>query len=245
MKKKALCIGPFIGNFEQEVLSFRPYAKWLSSVMEEYDEIFLSSHYNRLFLYRDFIKSKNLIPVDKKYSDNIEDQKGFVNNKVTLKNYNKLQRKFKNNIVEYGYRKKDIDNQSIKYRKTTIQYPIHKKIFTPIKLEKDERYKDFFFYMPSDINIECNHNIITYNPLCDLKETLVIINSCRGVITPLSFWTLVANLQKVPVFSWGKGVSMFRKNGIYNLNNDKCITIPEEENKELLRNAIHNFIENN
>lgn len=242
---RALALGPYIGGLGQELLTFRPYAKWLCSIME-YDEVFLSTHYDKLFLYKDFIKFENLIPVDKKYSVDINGQKGFIHDSVNLRSYNKLQRKFKNNITEYGYKKKDIDNQSIKYRKTIIQYPIHKKIFTAIEVEKDDRYKDFFFYIPyglADMDIN-GDNVIRYNPLCSLKETIVIMSSCRGVITPISFWTLVANLQNVPVFSWGKGVSVFRSGGMYNLDNDKCITIPEEENKELLMNSINGFIEN-
>jgi hypothetical protein len=43
---KILAIGPYIGDFENELLQFRPYARWLTEAIK-WDKIYLSTHVNR------------------------------------------------------------------------------------------------------------------------------------------------------------------------------------------------------
>jgi hypothetical protein len=265
---KILCIGPYIGDFEREITTFRPYAKWLSSVID-YDEIYISTHYNRTFLYYDFIQKSHIIPIDKKYSINETDQVGFIQKDMIQKEYNSIIKNFKNDIISLGYKKKDIENIYIKYRKTVIQYPTHNKIFDKIKINDKyilNEFTDKFLFIPYGLDEEVldyildkiKDIVVIGNSSCSLKDNNIVLqrpdyndngikyiisllNNCKGVIAPLSYWTLIANLQKIPVFSWGRVVSMFRTDGIYNFDNKQCSIMPELE-IDMLISSIQNFI---
>ena len=52
---KILAIGPYIGSWEEEIFTFRPYARWLAEAVE-WDQIYLSTHVNRVFLYQEFVQ---------------------------------------------------------------------------------------------------------------------------------------------------------------------------------------------
>ncbi len=57
------------------------------------------------------------------------------------------------------------------------------------------------------------------------KLIFKIISEARSVICPASFWTMICNQQKIPVFSWGEVISQYKPGGIYHLGNDKSQAI--------------------
>ena len=62
---KLIGFGPFLGDFESEVVTFRPYIKWVSEVTEINSEnLFLFTHENRSFMY-DWISEDNFLYVYK------------------------------------------------------------------------------------------------------------------------------------------------------------------------------------
>ena len=60
---KAIGFGPWIGDFESEIITFRPYIKWVSEVSEiNNNDFFLYTHENRSFMY-DWIPEDNIFHV--------------------------------------------------------------------------------------------------------------------------------------------------------------------------------------
>jgi hypothetical protein len=69
----------------------------------------------------------------------------------------------------------------------------------------------------------------------------------KAVVCPLGHWTVIANMQKVPVFSWGESVGQYRKGGIHYLNNENSSTFPTYKDinpKGVLRMISHFLKEN-
>jgi hypothetical protein len=56
-----LALGPFYGDFEQEITTFRPYVQYIIK-HNPGKTVYVSSHINRRFLY-DFIDFDKFIPV--------------------------------------------------------------------------------------------------------------------------------------------------------------------------------------
>ena len=151
-----LGLGPYIGDFKQEFLTFRPYARWLTDVVE-YEEIYLSTHMNRSFMY-DFVPKKNIIPVYEIFSRNESGQSGYIHKDLQQKDYNLLVRRFKEKIVEReSCSKKDIEVHHLNYVKSTPHYPIFNKVFDRIS-------------RPDNINIPEEHKnkLIFYT--CDVRK---------------------------------------------------------------------------
>lgn len=251
-----LLIGPYVGDWEQEIVNFRPYVRWLCDSLE-YDEVFVSSHYNRLFLY-DFIPESNKIPIYKHLSVYEYDQVGYYNKRINQKSFR--------NIVKYAKQiilndkkcvKRDITNYQLNYVKNVKHVPIYNKIFEKIKvshscpltnmdkivfipdIKSDERLLNKIHYhvlnnydsiIIGDMKTEYpEDNIIT--PMInyfDFGFQYIIdhINTSRMVICPTGVWTFISNLQGKPVFSWGENVSSFKDNGVYNFDNKKSFILP-------------------
>jgi len=265
---KVLTLGPYVGDLEQEIITFRPYTKWLSKVIP-HDVLYLSTHYNRTFLYDDFVKIGNVIPVDNKYSKDETTQSGFIQKGMTQKEYNSVIKKFKNRVLLLGHKKRDIENIHLKYRKTVVQYPVYNKIFNKVKINDkyilNEFVKDKFLFIPyglgentlnciydkiKDENVvvigdsSCllvDENILSIKERNDAHYIFSLLNKCKGIITPLNYWTSIANLQNLSVFSWGSEVSMYRENGLYNFGNKRCCIMPEMDINTLI-NSIKSFI---
>jgi hypothetical protein len=69
------------------------------------------------------------------------------------------------------------------------------------------------------------------------KDMINIISSAKLIITPTSHWTYIANLQKVPVISFGIFNKLYMKKGIYNFNN-KGIYLPKINNNKIINTII-------
>lgn len=128
---KVLAIGPFIGDFENELLQFRPYARWLTEAIK-WDKVYLSTHANRLFLY-DFVPEENIIPVYQQFSRDEKNQKGYIHRKIDKKDYRLILRTFKEKILEKeNCNRRDIEIHNLSYTKTSPPYSIYNKIFDKI-----------------------------------------------------------------------------------------------------------------
>jgi len=272
MNNMIIGCGPYIGNFEQEIITFMPYSKWLSNAVD-FDKIYLNTHMDRMWLY-DFIPEENKIPVDFDLSIDVECQKGYINTKLSQKKFQKLIKKFKNEIIERsGYNKKDVKIYNLSYIKTCVPYSIYNKIFSPLKEEKIS-YIDKILYIPyigedEDLLYVINDELKKYGHIIIgsydiyLKEwnSLLLLNdgfhntwkhminyisSAKAVVCPLSFWTTICNLQGTPVFSWGDNIGQHKENGIYHFNNYKSMVIPYKgmKNKDIIINMMEYFIRN-
>lgn len=148
---KILAIGPYIGNWKEELFTFRPYARWLSEAVQ-WDKIYLSTHINRLFLY-DFVPEENIIPVYQQFSRDEKGQKGYIHNKLDKKDFRLIIRTFKEQILERECcNRKDIEIHHLSYTKTTPPYSIYKKVFEEIpkvNIEIEDEYKDKIVFIPS------------------------------------------------------------------------------------------------
>ena len=128
---KILAIGPYIGSWEQEIFTFRPYARWLCEAVL-WDKIYLSTHMNRLFLY-DFIHKENIIPVYHHFSRYEKNQTGYIHDKLTKKDFKLILKKFKEEILEReNCNRRDIEIHHLSYSKSTPPYSIYNKIFEGI-----------------------------------------------------------------------------------------------------------------
>lgn len=244
-----LACGPYIGNFEQEILTFRPYVKWLTEAVS-YSKVYVNTHSNRFFLY-DFIPEENLIPVYENLSRDESNQVGYIHNKVKQDDFNVIVKKFKDDIIKKEKcNKRNIDLYHLNYVKSTPPYSIYKKIFERINVDTNNNGKIIF--IPSNIEDKIKLRYIYVN-LDDIeiigdentyfrkdnkvlsridyfengwKTNIEKITSAKAVICPISFWTTISNLQSIPVFSWGENVSQHREEGIYHFDNKKCFTFP-------------------
>ena len=270
---KILACGPYIGDFEQEVLTFRPYCRWLQKVVE-HDSIYINTHINRKFLY-DFIPEDNFIPVYEDLSRDELEQKGYIHNSIKRSNYNILLKKFKDEIIKKeNCNKKEILQYNLNYIKSTPALPIYNKYFEKIKSADDIEIKEKIVFIPhknrnyeeifsiyenfkdkydcviiGDLTSEFpENNILSYK--IDYFENgwkyiINYINKAKAVICPVSFWVAICNLQGVNTFSWGESVSQYKNTGIYYFNNDKLLLIPYSEDSDISKmiTMVGNYLE--
>ena len=149
---KLIGFGPFLGDFESEVVTFRPYIKWVSEVTEINSEnLFLFTHENRSFMY-DWISTSNFLYVYKQLTRDELEQKGHQHLNVKQKDFNLLVKVFKESIVKArGCNKKDIDIINLSYVKNPPVYPVYQKSFMKINVPDiniQEEYKNRVIYIP-------------------------------------------------------------------------------------------------
>ena len=174
---KILAIGPFLGSFKEEIFTFRPYARWLSEVIE-WDKIYLSTHLNRVFLY-DFVPEENILPVYQQFSRDEKSQDGYVHKKLSKKDFKLILKTFKDKIMEIeGCSRKDIEIHHLSYSKNTPPYSIYNKIFHEIPkpyVKIPESIEDTLVFIPSkEERIEKLNYVYKYLRVCyDRHITLV------------------------------------------------------------------------
>ena len=249
-----LVFGPYVGSFEQEILTFRPYITWMRKVLH-YDKTYVNTHFNRKFLYDD-INDNELLPIWKYLSRDELGQKGYIHSSLTLKEYGGYIKELKTTISEReNCSKKNIDIRNINYTKSIIQYPMYNKIFDSINIKSinipdelknrnifipygikdNELYKhlkdkyDFIVIGDMSTSLTSENKILEYINYFENGWEYIIgaITHAKVVVCPISFWTAVCNLQKVPVFSWGNNPGQYRKGGLYYFNNKKSMILPD------------------
>jgi hypothetical protein len=267
-----LACGPYIGSFEQEILTFRPYCRWLVEA-GVYENIYINTHSNRFFLY-DFVPEENLLPIYENLSRDEKNQEGYIHNKIKSIDFGIIVKKLKEDIIEREKcTKKEIDIQSLSYVKSTPPYSIFKKIFEDIKIENVQKNERIVF-IPSTIEKDKYRMEYIYTYLSRLdydvevigdektyfrKDNNVLrridyfengwktnvrkITESKAVICPASYWTVISNLQSKPVFSWGENISQYREGGIYNFGND-CFTFPTSNDTDvkIILKMINHFL---
>ena len=163
-----LTIGPYIGDFEQEVLTFRPWARWLyeqTRVLKEFQKVYIHTHFNRFFMYKDFIENDFLVPVYENLSRDEIGQQEYIHGSIDSRDYNILMRNIKDVIVKKeGCNKKDIQIEHLNYAKYMPHMPIYKKLFSKIYCDDsiETEYTDKVVFIPSNI--------------CDKDELLEVRN---------------------------------------------------------------------
>ena len=261
-----LILGPYVGSFKQEILTFRPYITWIHKVLQP-DKTYVSTHFNRSFLYKTF--DNELLPVYKQLSRDELGQEGYIHRLLSLKNYNIFVKDLKITISEKEEcSKKDIDVMGINYTKSVIQYPIYNKTFEHIDLKNintPDELKNLRIFIPYGDEDEMS---IFYNSIKDkgfvvvgdmntplVKENKIFkyidyfengweyiigaISYAKVVVCPLSYWTTICNLQKVPVFSWGNNPGQYREGGMYHFDNKEAMILPNIGN---ITGYLNNFI---
>jgi len=255
-----LLIGPYIGDWKNEILTFRPYAKWVYDQLNiKNTECFISSHFNRKFLY-DWIPEENFIPVFEQLTRDEIGQHNYMHKSICIKDYKLLVKEFKQKIIKL--RKVSIRNikiYNLSYLESTPHYSWYQKIFTKINVEP--LYNDYIIYIP-DMSIDVDTNNKIFNNLQSEYENLVMVgdNNCHGiddcinfqidysetgyrnlvryilgckfVITPCSHWTFLCNLHHIPVISWGTNGNIYKRNNEFGFDNPmNYILIDNDINK--------------
>ena len=264
MSKNVLALGPFIGSFEQEILTFRPYMRWIE-LNTDTKHVFYSSHFNRKFLYPQ-VSNRRYKPVYKQLTRQEIHQSGYSHKDVDQHDFMGIVRKYKDTItLQMNCIKKNIDQQSLPYVKYISPISIYHKVFEPIKVPISKR-RGYVVFIP-DISMTEDDALLIFDYLnssckfavvgdmkCHLPEsneilqdidyiqtgyqkTITAITNAKAVITPCSHWTVIANLQNVPVLSWGENVGQYRTDGIYNFNNNKAKIIYHNNNGNI-RNLL-------
>lgn len=239
-----LCVGPFFGNFEEEIIKFRPYVHWLKENLS-YDNIVIKTHYNRFFLYENDIKK---IHIDKSFT-RFED-KNIIDMSIEKKNFVKeVEQKFNDEIDIYN-----INNNVTFFNKIFKRISIQKDkknhiVFIPHNIEKEEKLQIVFNHLLNKYSINITGDTNTY-----LQDKITVINmpdyiengykyiledimEAKAVICPAGFWTAICNIQKIPVFSWGSLANMYKENGLYYFNNKKSMMF-NSDNKTKTKNII-------
>jgi len=241
-----LACGPYTGDFEQELFNFRPYVRWISKIAPT-EHIFLSTHFNRAFLY-DWIEPSNFIPVFEDLSRSELSQQGLMHSSLQLKDHNLLTKIFKEKVIEKsGSGKREIAMVNLTYSKNG-NTPLYNKVFRPISIppiriekkkivyipdlkEKKKRVHEIYNHLTKHYDVTVVGDFKTH--LCEenvvlkkvdyfengYKYIVKIISEADVVVCPLGHWTLLCNMQKVPVFSWGETPSLFIEGGVYNMGN--------------------------
>ena len=223
-----LACGPYIGSIESEIMLFRPFVYWLQLVLKP-DITVISSHYNREFLY----ENCKFFPIYDDLTRNEFGQIGATHSYISVKDYNILVKKFKNSIQDTFHPiKESVYYYNLSYIKNPW-VPLYKRYFT--KVDTVSRKKNQILFIPNiSEKIDTIHNVYNSlvsrynNVVCcgDMKTYLPeynillkdstyfqnvyinminLITDAKMVITPVSHWSVIADLQGTPNFSWGSG----------------------------------------
>ena len=247
-EEKIIFVGPFLGNFKEEICTFRPYARFIWESLE-CTKFIISSHYNRGFLY-DW--TDEFIPIEKSLTEDELNQKGYIHKEVNQRDYTKKVKKIKEKICENeNCAKRNIIHYNLPYVKTSPPISIYQKSFVPIDWEEDrleeadilfipdikefkEKISSLYKKISNDFKVivagdkkgrlEEKNNLNNLQYIDEVYKYIIeYMSKCEVVVTPCSHWTFLANLQGVPVFSWGKFISPYKKDGEYSMNNKNMI----------------------
>lgn len=232
-----------MGNFKCEIQIFMPYVNYLVSILD-YDEIFISSHYNREFLYS-YIKNINYHSIFGIYTRNELYQTGIVYKDINKQNFNQISRMIKNDIG-------DVDEQyTLPYVKNTNSISTFQKLFKPFGFnhihsndiyfipDKTEECKKLYDDIKNQYNInilgDMNNGLSSYNKLLRnsiyseiiYKTILKRIQKSLFVITPCSEYVIICNLHNIPVLYWGNDASLYKYGGLYGFGNENVVSIKE------------------
>lgn len=266
MEDKIIFVGPFLGDWKEEIITFRPYIRFIWESLP-HKKFIVSSHYNRNFLY-DW--ADEFIPIERSLTENEPNQKKYIHKEVSQKEYFKKVKSLKEKIYEKNnFTKKEVLHYNVPYVKISPPLSIYQKSFTPIQIENNRVEEQEIVYIPDQWESEDKlkrlykkiskdfNTIIVGDGKCHLQEMnnlnvvqyidevykyiIEYINKAKLVVTPCSHWTFLCNLQGAPVFSWGKFISPYKKGGEYSFENTNMV-VPDM-NVEKLYEQILSFME--
>jgi hypothetical protein len=261
-------MGPYLGSFEYEVKIFRPFVEWIKMAIKP-DKLFVSSHFNRYFIYNNIIDEECFIPVYKHLSRDEIGQIEHRHKSVNQKDFSILTRSLKTSIIKkYNYNKNDVDILNLGYSRNAINDISYKKFFSTINIDNiPDELKNLYIFIPNgdekkSTNIYkylkgINNNFVVVGDLCSSlsKYNIILefidyfengwkyivgaITYSKIVVCELSYWTMLCNLQKSNILSWGETPSLYReKCGIYNFDNQKAVILPNINLKSNLINKM-------
>src|SRR5574343_84544 len=249
---KILTLGPYIGNFEYEIKEFRQFVRWVSEVLE-YDTLYVNTHYNRLFMY-DWIPPDNRININPSLTHDEFNQIDHRNRLISRNDFLRLKSMYKNSIVkQVGCKKQDIILHTLTYAKSSVPYPFYSKMYTPILLDGCTK-GDHVFFVPTS-NKRFNKSLIKkLEQDFDVKICIVdiynhdrfeynvkMMSEAMFTVCELGYWTLLCNQQKVPVVSWGRNISSYKKGELMNIGN-KDSMVYQYTSEELTLKMIDYFV---
>ncbi len=253
MIKSVVVIGPFIGDLEQELFTFRPYARYITSTVNVHD-IYISSHFNRSFLY-DWIPEENFIPVFESLTREEMKQHGYLHEDVTRTDYSQLVRYLKTTVKDLNHSKLDMDVYSPPYIKSTNSISIYQKEFSQLSFPTTDISNDEYMIFIADKSDDSEE---IYNTLKDLYDIIVVGNMSNGikqenillkstdyysngyvammnyisnakmVVTNCPVWALIGNLLGKHMVFWGNSCSQFKSTGVYGFDNTNTVSIDVE-----------------
>ena len=260
-----IALGPYVGDWKQEIFTFRPYMRWITNTVSHKD-VFISAHSNRFFLY-DWIPEDHKIPIYEDLTRNEFDQVGYIHLNLSKRDYTLLQKTFKAKVAE----KDDLENFFLVYNSSTMWYPLYSKVFEKINVIEQLDLEDEYIVFIPDITESQDFLMSIYNSLKEEYNVVVIgdmkthlsdlnvilknpdyfeksyeyiieyISKARAVICPTSHWTLLCNLQKVPVFSWTANTKQYVFGGL-TLENRHCCSVIGND-KSMIVSSFRNFVE--
>lgn len=267
-----IIVSPFIGDFRTEVMYFLPFVNWLA---ESFDEVYISSHTNRKFLY----KNVNFNNVNLYLSRTEPKQLGWMHKDILLKDYKNIEDVCYKQILEefslprsetlkisLGYSKRSHNNilyHQKKFDMFDIDYIPNKKnqiLFIPDNIENITLLSNIYVLLQNKFNnvkltgdtkihlLEHNENIhdVRYFSNGYINIIKDILDS-KFVICPVGQWTYICNLFGVDCFSWGKYISQFKENGLYYFNNRKSFSFcfDKKDNLHYFEKMLDFYIEKN
>lgn len=261
-----IAFGPYIGDFNFEVFYFLPYINWIKDSLKP-EKIFVSSHYNREFLYSNFtdkfFEINPLFSADELNQENHYNKLIFKNHCVNIqKKFIQDVQQYSQNVVHYNFNfnryKKPCSFFQLKYKKLDYRerYSFENKIlFIPEISEEKEFIYEIYKYLKNilgdslvvigDMKTHLKEHNILWNKdhYTDIvyKDCIDIISSCKGVICPASTWTGISNLQGKNILSWGQNISEYKENGHYSFNNNGLYY--PALNIDVLKKCLDNFLE--
>ena len=259
MKNQAVLLGPYVGDFTHEILTFRPHMRYISHITEPSTKVYVSSHPNRAFLY-DWIDPLNFIPIYEHISRNEPCQSGFVHNDITKTEFNQIT-KFIRNQIPYD----TVDIQTLPYVKNTNSISLYQKFYTPFVIppvdiiknvdvvcifDKSEHSRDVYYNLTNKLDVvvvgDMNNGVEERNILLKnimfLDNYLIMFNyiqSAKLVVTNCSEWAFICNIQGIPVFYWGSEFSLYKSSGIMNFDNKKCMSICEMDSSSVVSMILY------
>jgi hypothetical protein len=258
---QAVLLGPYVGGFTHEILTFRPHMRYISHIIDPSTEIYISSHYNRFFIY-DWIECDRFIPIYEHISRNEPGQCGFIHNDITKTEYNQITKTIRNQIPH-----DIVEIQNLPYVKNTNSVSLYQKYYTPFVIppidiikhidvigifDKSDQSRDVYYNLINSIDLTVigdmnngieERNILLKNIIIDNNYLMMFnyIQNAKLVVTNCSEWALICNLQGVPVFYWGTDFSLYKVGGIMNFDNKRCMSICEMDEKSIIQMILHHY----
>ena len=242
---KIVACGPFIGSFEQEVMYFQPYVRYISEVRSD-DLIYVSGYSNRRFLY-DWVSDNSFFPVYEPGTRTDYKQVGCTHDDVTSGVFGQYVKGFRQ-YVKNETGTDDITMYVPPYLKNLPPINTVQKIYEPYKSLHTTTLRDTVVFIP-DESVPEAHSVLIYNMLCN-RYNVVVVGDCKTtlyeyntimqrpdytdqvysliiehiqkaklVITPCSYWTVLCNIHGTPVVSWGESVGVYKSDGVFGFDN--------------------------